>query len=383
MRGKRGKLPLLPAYANGEEVFFIQDALRLHADGHSGDHVEKFTEELGDFLGIEGIRLVSNAASALHLVCRLAGLEKGDRVFSSAFLPIELAEPVLESGAELILIDSDLATWNMSPLALEKALKHHAASGQLPKLVIVSHSCGKPARMEELSRLCSIYGVMLVEDATEALGSTYKGKMCGTWGDFGIFCFSSDKMITTSSGGMLVSASFNKLGEELHKAFLTYPTSEMGYTYSMSNILAGMGRAQLRELGERIRNKQKIYQLYKHVLEPLPGVSFPAEVKGSIPNRWLSTMLVNQKAAGISAENVIAALELADIEATLLRKPLHLFLSLKNCRLYSHQPGKNIAELIYRQGIGLPSGAFMPPEEQFRVIVAFRNIHHQKKKMIH
>lgn len=383
MKHKKERLSLLPPYANGEEMLFIKDALRNEAFGHFGTHVEKFTEELGEYLQIEGIRLVSNAPSALHLVCRLAGIEKGDSVFCSVSMSIELAEPVLEMGAELVLIDSDLESWNMSPALLNKALNEAASHDFLPKMVIVSHSYGKSAKIEELCSICKEYGVMVIEDVSEALGTSYKGRKCGTWGEFGIFCFNSDKVITTSSGGMLASSQYGKLGEELHKTFLTYPTSEMGYTYSMSNILAGMGRAQLRELEERISNKQEIHRLYKRVLNLLPGVKFPSELNESMSSHWLTTMLIDEKKTGMNAGEFIAGLSKKDIEATHLKKPLHLYLSLQNCRLFSHFPGRSIAESIYRQGIGLPSGAFMTSEEQFRVIVAFRDIYQKKKKTIH
>lgn len=383
MKNRKERLALLPAYANGEEIMFIMDALRNEAFGHSGYQLEKFTEELGEFLSIEGIRLVSNAPSALHLVCRLAGIEKGDIVFSSVSMSIELAEPVLELGAELVLIDSEPVSWNMSPQALERALKEGVTYDRLPKMVIVSHAYGRSAKIDQICSLCKQYGVMVVEDACEALGTLYQGKLCGTWGEFGIFSFESDKMITTSSGGMLVSSQFSKLGEELSKAFLNYPTFEMGYTYSMSNILAGMGRAQLHELEERIKNKQKIFNLYKRTLSLLPGISFPRDMEHNMPNRWLTTILIEEREAGIKADTVVAELSQLGIEATLLKKPLHLYLSLKNCRLFSHSPGRNTAELLYKQGIALPSGAFMTPEEQFQVIVAFRNIYQMKKEAMH
>lgn len=383
MKIKKQRLFLLPSYANGEERLFILDALRKDASGHSGDHVVKFTEELADVLDVEGIRLVSNAPSALHLLCRLAGVERGDIVFCSDSMAIELAEPVLETGAELVLIDSDPDSWNMSPAILKKALKEAAIQDHLPKLIIVSHSYGKSARIEEICMVANKYGVMVVEDAGEALGTTYKGKMCGTWGEFGLSSFDSDKMITTSSGGALISSCYGKLGEELNRAFLSYPTTEMGYTYSMSNILAGMGRAQLMELETRIGNKQEIYRLYKRVLQLLPGVDFPPDIASSMPNRWLTTMLIDERKTKIGAEQIIKELGERDIEATHLKKPLHSYLSLQNCRLYSFYPVGSVTELIYKQGIGLPTGAFMTAEEQFRVIVAFRNICQKKRRPIH
>jgi pyridoxal phosphate-dependent aminotransferase EpsN len=319
------------------------------------------------------------------LALSLLDVKKGDKVFCSTLTFVASANPIIYQGAEPIFIDSEPETWNMSPQALERAFQDAAKKGQLPKAVIVVNLYGQSAKMDEILAVCEHYDVPIIEDAAESLGSTYKGKASGTFGKFGVYSFNGNKIITTSGGGMLVSNDV----EALHKArFLAtqardpaphYQHSKIGYNYRLSNILAGIGRAQLEILKERVEARRKIFERYYEELAHLPGITFMPESAQTRSNRWLTALTIDEKAAGVSVHQLLEALVAENIEARPVWKPLHLQPVFSGMKYYSHDNKLSISEQLFTNGICLPSGSNMNEEDQMRVINGFKELFKQNR----
>ncbi|WNB93906.1 aminotransferase class I/II-fold pyridoxal phosphate-dependent enzyme [Bacillus sp. NEB1478] len=359
---------------SGNEQKYIEQAFHTNWIAPLGPNVDAFEKELTAYVGAsEGVALSSGTA-AIHLALSLLGVKKGDTVFCSTFTFVASANPILYQGADPVFIDSEPDTWNMSPQALENALKEAELKGKLPKAIIVVNLYGQSAKMDEILSLCNEYSVPVIEDAAESLGSTYKGKASGTFGKFGIYSFNGNKIITTSGGGMLIS---NK-NEAVKKArFLStqardeavhYQHSEMGYNYRMSNILAGVGRGQLEVLQQRVFEKRDIFDFYAEELSEVPGISFMPELEGTFSNRWLSVMTVDEKITRISVNDLIIALAEENIEARLVWKPLHLQPLFKDAAYFPHEKNYSVSEKLFNTGICLPSGTNMTKKEQLHVI---------------
>ena len=363
----------------GEESKYINEAFESNWVAPIGPNVDAFEKRIASYVGVKGAVAVSSGTAAIHLALSLLDIQREDVVFCSSLTFVASANPILYQGAKPVFIDSEPDTWNMSPSALEEALKDAKKSNKLPKAVIIVNLYGQPARFDELISICNEYQIPIIEDAAESLGSVYKGKASGTFGEFGIFSFNGNKIITTSGGGMLVS---NNL-EALKKArFLAtqardpapyYQHSTLGYNYRLSNILAGIGRSQLEVLNERVSKRREIFQTYQRELSQLPGVSFMPELENSISNRWLTTLTINEKVAGLTSQELLAVLEKENIEARPVWKPLHLQPLFHNSKYYSHNTNENISEMLFKKGLCLPSGTNMPIEDQMKVISTIRN----------
>ncbi len=298
----------------------------------------------------------------------------GDEVFCPTLTFVAGCNPIRYLGAEPVLLDSDYATWNLDPNILEDALRDRAQQGRLPRAVVVVDLYGQCADLEPILELCGRYGVAVLEDAAEALGSTYKGRPAGTFGDIGVFSFNGNKIITTTGGGLV--ASRNRAWVEKARFWsqqardpgLAYEHSEMGYNYRMSNVLAGIGRGQLEVLDLRVQQRRAIAFRYRDAFRDLPGISLMPQAAYGLHTNWLSCFLIDEKEFGLSRDALIGALDEANVESRPVWKPMHLQPLYAGCERY----GGEVAEDLFRRGICLPSSSSLTEEEQLYVINCVR-----------
>lgn len=377
---RKPKILLSPPHMSGREMYYIKESFDTNWIAPLGPNVDAFEQEVASYVGVNDGIAVGSGTAAIHLALSLLKITKGDTVFCSTFTFIASANPILYQGAEPVFIDSEPDTWNMSPLALKRALDEAHKEDKLPKAVIVVNLYGQSAKMDALQLICNFYGIPIIEDAAESLGATYKGKPSGTFGRFGIFSFNGNKIITTSGGGMLISdnvASIQTarfLATQAKDPAPYYEHSVMGFNYRMSNLLAGVGRSQLQQLDHRIEAKRLIFKRYHDQLSDLPGIKFMPELENTRSTRWLTTLTIDQEISGVSAYQLMKALTKENIESRLVWKPLHMQPLFKGTRYYSHQEGEHIAESLFSSGICLPSGTSLTEEEQQRVIRCIQNI---------
>ncbi|RDW20784.1 DegT/DnrJ/EryC1/StrS family aminotransferase [Oceanobacillus chungangensis] len=368
---------------SGHEKLYIDEAFASNWIAPLGPNVDAFEQEIAQFVGANDAIAVSSGTAAIHLALSLLDVKKGDRVFCPALTFVASANPILYQGAEPVFIDSELESWNMSPKALIKAFEEAALEGELPKAVIVVNLYGQSAKMDEIVTICNQFGVPIIEDAAESLGTTYKGKASGTFGKFGIYSFNGNKIITTSGGGMLVSNDREEikrarfLASQARDQATHYQHSVMGYNYRLSNLLAGVGRAQLQVLEHRVSARREIFENYFKNLADLPGISFMPELKDTRTNRWLTTLTINENEAGVTTKQLLAALYKEKIEARPVWKPLHLQPLFQGCLYYAHEKNNDVAERLFTTGICLPSGSNLTEDEQQRVITCIREVFNQ------
>ncbi|MEB3100789.1 aminotransferase class I/II-fold pyridoxal phosphate-dependent enzyme [Ferviditalea candida] len=376
----RQRLFLSAPHMSGNEQKYIQEAFDSNWIAPLGPNVDAFERELAACVGIEAAAAVSSGTAAIHLALRLLDVKSGDRVFCSSLTFVASANPVVYLGAEPVFIDSEPETWNMSPQALQRAMEAACREGKLPKAVIVVHLYGQSAKMDEILAVCGEYDVPVIEDAAESLGSTYKGRASGTMGKYGIYSFNGNKIITTSGGGMLVSRN----AEDIAKArFLAtqardpaphYQHSQMGYNYRLSNVLAGIGRAQLEVLPDRVNARRRISERYFQELADVPGIRFMPELENTRSNRWLTALAVDERELGVSRDHLLRSLAEDNIEARPVWKPLHLQPLFEGAAYYSHDEQHHVAEQLFQTGLCLPSGSNMAEEDQTRVIECLKSI---------
>ena len=365
---------LSPPHMSGNELKYIKEAFDTNWIAPLGPNVDAFENELATHVGASGAVAVSSGTAAIHLALSLLDVKKGDTVFCSSLTFVASANPIIYQGADPVFIDSELDTWNMSPKALERAFEDAFYEGKMPKAVIVVNLYGQSAKMGEIVELCNKFNVPIIEDAAESLGSTYKGKQSGTYGKFGIYSFNGNKIITTSGGGMLVSDDV----EALQKArFLAtqardqaphYQHSKLGFNYRMSNLLAGVGRAQLEVLNERVEKRRLIFNRYFKELSIIPGIEFMPELEFTTSNRWLTALTVDETITGVSVKTFLANLCKENIEARPVWKPLHLQPLFSGMKYYSHNERENVSEKLFETGICLPSGSSLTEDDQQKVI---------------
>lgn len=373
------RIYLSSPHMSGNEQKYINDAFKTNWIAPLGPNVDAFEKEIASYVGTKGAAAVSSGTAAIHLALQLLEVSAGDIVFCSTFTFIASANPIIYQGATPVFIDSELDTWNMSPVALQTAFEEALAKDKLPKAVIVVNLYGQSAKMDELASICDQYGVPIIEDAAESLGSTYKGKKSGTLGRFGIYSFNGNKIITTSGGGMLVSNDIEALDKARFLATQArdqaphYQHSQVGYNYRLSNILAGVGRAQLEVLDERVESRRSIFNLYREKLGHLESIEFMPEMSGTFSNRWLTTILVHENEFNVTVSSIIEELAKKNIEARPLWKPLHLQPLFEGMQIYSHTE-QNVSEYLFNKGLCLPSGSNMTEEDQMKVIDTILNL---------
>lgn len=358
----------------GRELHYVKEAFDSNWIAPHGPNIDAFEKDLASYVGVSSAAAVSSGTAAIHLALSILGVTTGDKVFCSTLTFVASANPILYQGAEPVFIDSEPDTWNMSPLALKRALETAKNEGTLPKAVIIVNIYGQSAKMDELLFICKFFGVPVIEDAAESLGSTYKGKASGTFGEFGIYSFNGNKIITTSSGGMLISNNLTSIETARFLATQAkdkqdyYEHSVVGFNYRMSNILAGIGRIQLQMLEQRVEMKRYIFRRYFHALADIPGLYFMPELENTRSNRWLTTLTIDENKTGLSAEQLFQTLHSKGIEARRVWKPLHLQPIFKGTRYYPHEESNHIAEKLFDTGICLPSGTNLSLTEQQKVI---------------
>lgn len=372
------KIYLSPPHLSGLEQTYINEALASNWIAPLGPQVNAFEQEMADYAGTNGALAVSSGTAAIHLALRCLGVEQGNTVFCSTLTFIGSVNPVLYLGAQPVFIDSEPESWNMSPIALQEALASADKAGKLPAAVIVIDLYGQSADMDRIKEICDSFGVPIIEDAAEAVGSSYKNRRCGSNGQFGIFSFNGNKIITTSGGGMLLSNDIESLEKARYLATQArepvpwYEHTEKGYNYRMSNILAAIGRAQLRSLDERVAMKRRIFDVYTEELGDLEGLSFMPEASFGKTNRWLTVATIDPDKCSVKPFKIIDTLAHNNIEARLLWKPMHLQPIFKDCTYYRHSD-EGVADRLFATGICLPSGSNMSDENLERVITFVKN----------
>lgn len=368
------RIHLSPPHMSGKELHYIRNAFKANWIAPLGPNVDAFEKEIANHVGVKEAVALSSGTAAIHLALSLLKVNKGDKVFCSTLTFVASANPILYQGAEPVFIDSEPDTWNMSPLALRKALQRTSLEGKLPKAIIVVNLYGQSAKMDELQLISNYYSVPIIEDAAESLGSIYKGKPSGTLGKFGVYSFNGNKIITTSGGGMLISDDVEAmkrarfLATQARDPAPHYQHSVIGFNYRMSNLLAGVGRAQLNILEDRVDARREIFNRYYRELSSLPGINFMPELADTKTNRWLTTFCLDEEEAGISVHGLLAALHEENIEARAVWKPLHMQPLFRDASYYSHMEDQNVAESLFKTGICLPSGSNLTEEDQNRII---------------
>jgi len=353
----------------GYEEKYVQEAFDTNWIAPLGTNVDKFEEELTDMVDIDHATALSSGTAAIHLALKAVGVGPGDIVFCQSLTFSASANPILYEGAKPVFIDSEPGSWNMDPALLEEAFEKY-----IPKAVVIVHLYGLSAKIDEIKAICEKHGVPLIEDAAESLGTLYKDQWTGTFGDYGIFSFNGNKIITTSGGGMLVSN--NQEGIDKAQFWATqarepakhYEHKEVGYNYRMSNIVAGIGRGQLKVLEDRVQQKRHIFDTYKEGLKDIDEISFISEMKNERANYWLSAILIETNT--VTPNRVIDALEEENIESRPIWKPMHMQ------PIFSEYDsiGGDIAEEYFEKGVCLPSDTKMTDEELNRVINIIRGL---------
>lgn len=360
---------------------YIKEAFDSNWIAPLGPHVDAFEREMADYVGVSGALALSSGTAALHLALKLAGVERGDRVFCSDLTFAATVNPVFYEGAEPVFIDAEPESWNLSPLALERAFADAEREGRLPKAVVAADLYGQSADYGPIEALCDRYGVPLVEDAAEALGATYRGKKCGALGRWNVLSFNGNKIITTSGGGMLLSDDVEGLAKARFWATQArdkapwYQHSEIGYNYRMSNLLAAVGRAQLGVIEDRVAARRAVFDRYVRELGELPGISFMPEASFGRHNRWLTVALVDPSRTGVSPLDLMGVLEKENIESRPLWKPMHLQPVFETYPFYSHdQEGDSaVSASLFDRGLCLPSGSSLSESEQERIVQIIRS----------
>jgi dTDP-4-amino-4,6-dideoxygalactose transaminase len=355
------KIWLSAPHMGGEEIKFVNEAFETNWVAPVGPHITAFEEELAAYNDIGYCAALSSGTAAIHLALIILNVKQGDEVICSTFTFSGSCNPIAYQGATPVFVDSEDETWNMDPELLEEAIEDRIKrTGKKPKAIILVHLYGMPARIEEIMRIADRYGIPVIEDAAEALGSSFKGKKLGTFGDLGIYSFNGNKIITTSGGGALVSK--NEAWIKQAKFLATqardpaphYQHSQVGFNYRLSNVCAGIGRGQLRVLEERVHQRRANFEFYKNSLGHLPGLQFLKEAPNGFANRWLTTVLVDPALTkGTTREAVRVALEKENIESRPLWKPMHLQPVFSDAQAYVN----GTSEKLFTNGLCLPSSS--------------------------
>lgn len=364
------RLYLSPPHLSGRELELAQDAFASNWIAPLGPHVEAFEREFAAAVGSPHAVALSSGTAALHLALILAGVRAGDLVYCSTLTFVASANPILYQDGIPVFIDSDETSWNMDPALLAEALDDAAQRNRLPKAVVLVHLYGQSADIDPIRAACERHGVVLIEDAAEALGATYRRGRPGTFGQSGIYSFNGNKIITTSGGGMLVSADAALVNQARFLATQGrdpgphYEHSRMAFNYRMSNVLAAIGRGQLEALEERVRQRRRTCEYYKKHLGHLPGLRFMPEATYGTSTRWLTVIRIDPAEFGCTPEQLRRRLEEKDIESRPAWKPMHLQPLFSTCR----HVGGGVAERIFAEGLCLPSGSSMTDRDRDRVV---------------
>lgn len=358
----------------GYEQEYVKEAFDTNWIAPLGENVNEFEKGIQEYVQVKSAAALTAGTAAIHMALKALEVKEGDIVFCSSLTFSASANPIIYQNATPVFIDSEEETWNMSPEALEKAFEKYPN----PKAVIVVHLYGNPAKMDEIMEICNKHNVHIIEDAAESLGSTYKNKHTGTFGKYGVYSFNGNKIITTSGGGMLVSNDEEKIQKVRFWATQArdkapyYQHTEIGYNYRMSNIVAGIGRGQLKVLEERVDEKTKIYNTYKEAFKDIKEIKMQPISYGTRPNHWLSVITLD-KNSKVTPTDIIKALEKENIESRRVWKPMNIqpifekydFIKVKE---------KSVAEDLFERGVCLPSDTKMIEKDMQRVIETVKKL---------
>ncbi|MFV8465663.1 DegT/DnrJ/EryC1/StrS family aminotransferase [Flavobacterium sp. LB1P62] len=366
------KIWLSSPHMGGNEEKFVKEAFDTNWVAPLGPNVNNLEQDLSSYLGSQShVGALSSGTAAIHLGLILLGVQAGDEVICQSMTFSASANPILYQGAIPVFIDSESETWNLCPLALEKAIIERMAKGKKPKAIISVHLYGVPYQIEVVRTIADRYEIPILEDSAEALGSSYKGRKCGTFGDISVLSFNGNKIITTSGGGAIVTKTKALKDKAIFFATQSreeaphYQHSEIGYNYRMSNICAGIGRGQMEVLDEHVSLRRAMHDFYVDVFKDISGITvFTVPNNNYFANYWLSSILVDPKVTnGITRETIRLALELENIESRPLWKPMHLQPVFQDYPYY----GNEIAETLFENGLCLPSGSNLTDEERTRI----------------
>ncbi len=371
------RIYLSPPHIGELERKYVEEAFNTNWISPAGPHITGFEQELAAYLG-EGVHVaaLSSGTAAIHLALIILGIKPGDEVICSTFTFSGSCNPIVYVGASPVFVESDPTTWNLDPNTLREAIRDRIAkTGKKPKAIIVVELYGNPARIDEILAISREFDIPVIEDSAEALGSTWKGRKLGTFGDFGILSFNGNKIITTSGGGALVSKNPDFIEKSRFLATQArdnaphYQHSQIGYNYRLSNVCAGIGRGQLKILDERVKRRREIYAFYLENLQNNPNFQFLPEPQGAVSNRWLTTVLL--KAPGITPEKMRLALEEHNIETRALWKPMHLQPVFEGAPYY----GNRLSERLFNEGLCLPSGTALDYVNLGRIVAQLTAVH--------
>ena len=381
MSEENKRIYLASPHMGGLEEVFVKEAFDTNWIAPLGANVDGFEKELSEYVGSKTGAALASGTAAIHMALKAVGVKKGDKVFCSSLTFAASCNPIIYEGGIPVFIDSEPESHNMSPVALEKAFKVYEEKGEMPKAVIVVNLYGQSADMDKIIEICKKYNVPIIEDAAESLGATYKGKHSGTFGEYGIYSFNGNKIITTSGGGMLVSNNEEGIAKvrfwstQARDKARHYEHTELGYNYRMSNIVAGIGRGQLRVLEDRIAKKKEIFETYKEAFKETEDIEMMPVCEYGEPNYWLTTITLSENSK-VKPLDIILALEKENIESRPIWKPMHIQPYYKKYDFYSHNDEEEISvsEDIFNRGVCLPSDTKMSDNDIDRVIGIIKNL---------
>lgn len=365
---KNKKIYLSPPHMTGEEKPYVIDAIDSNWIAPLGPHVDAFEKEVANYIGVDHAAALSSGTAALHLALQIIGVEKGDTVFCSDLTFVASPNAIRYLDANPIFIDAEESTWNMCPKSLELAFKKHK-----PKAVVITDLYGQSADYTSLKTICDRFNTPIIEDAAESLGASYINQKCGSFGEMAILSFNGNKIITTSGGGMLLSnhskyiEQAKKLSTQAREPAIHYEHEELGYNYRMSNIIAAIGRAQLKQLDNYVGKRRKIYNYYKAELSHIPHIQWMPEAKGSRSSRWLSILTLPSNSE-VLKNAIINKFAEENIEARPVWKPMHLQPLYQSNDFFSVNNNGPVSKNLFNRGICLPSGSSLSEKEQSRIV---------------
>lgn len=373
------KIWLSSPHMGGSEQKFVQEAFDTNWVAPLGANVNGLENDLQNYLGQNCfVGALSSGTAAIHLGLILLGVKAGDEIICQSMTFSASANPILYLGATPVFVDSELETWNICPIALENAIIDRIEKGRKPKVIIPVHLYGVPYKIDEIHKIANKYDIPILEDSAEAVGSSYKGQKCGTFGEIGVLSFNGNKVITTSGGGAIITKT-----KELKERALFFATqsrdnavhyqhSEIGYNYRLSNVCAGIGRGQMEVLDSRVNSRRMMHDFYSDLFQDILGVTvFTAPNEDFFANYWLSSILVDPKLTnGINRETVRLALEAENIESRPLWKPMHLQPIFDKYPFY----GNDVAATLFENGLCLPSGSNLTESDRNRISVVVKNL---------
>lgn len=379
---KTKRIYLSPPNLSGRERELLLEAYDSNWITTLGPHVDAFEREMCEKIGVKDAAALASGTAGLHLALLMLGAKAGDEVLCSDLTFGASANVISYVGATPVFIDSSRDTWNMDPALLAEELNTCAKNNKLPKAIIVVDLYGQCADYKPIIEICKNYGIPIIEDAAETLGSTYNGAPAGKFGEMGVFSFNGNKIITTSGGGMLVSDNeqyiqmARYLSTQARDPAAHYQHSRIGYNYRLSNLLAAVGRGQLEQLEEKVAKKRTINKFYRNNLGDLPGIEFMPEASYGESTFWLTVVLISPEEFGADREAIRLALEAQNIESRPIWKPMHLQPVFKGCRVR----GRSISEDLFRRGLCLPSGTQLTEEDLEQIVKTVKNCFRTEKR---